>query len=451
MKVDLPRRYRDLQYVGKGLSSTVYRAYDTETKRQVAIKVFSGIRDSTVWHYFSNEASVLRRITEHRGHPNIVEYVESNFARNPYYITTCFVDGKSLDKHIDGQPQPAWFVVSVVEQIASALDYLHDGHPTLSPIVHRDVKPQNILIDNTYRAVLIDFSIASHQGFAVEEEKTLGTPAYMAPEQYLGHEVPASDQFALAAVAFQMLTGKPPLNNQTKKATKQQERWKEGDYSDIKRLLGDRRPQTTKVLIKALQVQPEQRYETCEEFANQLRQALQADGESVDRPKSAAVPNPTKRGDSQIAWAIFVLVMVLAAAILLVGLWGNRRVSEALAVSGTGEVKAPTSTLVPSVSGNQTLLLAGANPTATLTSQIVALPVPTATLQTSAQLIVLVEQREPLREAPSTDAKILTWMPPQTEVEHTGREQVVNARLTWYEVKYQNLIGWCRSIYCRPK
>ncbi len=318
-----------LEQIGFGLSGNVYKArYRDGT--MVALKVLSRARqkDPTVLGYFTNEQLLLREIAQHRRHPHIVEYFSSNFTSPPFYLATRLVEGaRSLETIIGdrplmpvGKPQPADFVVRVVSQIAGALDYLHTGHPTFRPIVHRDVKPANILIDAAGNAVLIDFSIASHPNYALVDEKNLGTPGYMAPEQYTGEEKPASDQFALALVALHMLTGRRPLPERKTTSLKQIERWRDSRYEDVVRML-EHRVHTADVLIRALAYHPAHRYESCEVFADRLRRALAQDGEQVYEPTPvpaiAGGQSSSSRPTQLFAWIGIGVVAFIAIAVLI--------------------------------------------------------------------------------------------------------------------------------------
>jgi serine/threonine-protein kinase len=449
----LPNRYESLQQIGKGLSGEVYRAYDRETKRWVALKVFVGDaqKNRDVFNYFVHEVKLLRRITDHRRHPHIIEYIDDNLVKPSFYVATALVDGCSLETQVSGRPQPTWLVVSVVEQIGSALDYLHHGHPQLSPIVHRDIKPQNILLHKNYDAVLIDFSIASFPGFGMADEKNLGTPGYMAPEQYEGPgaERPASDQFALAMVALYMLTGKRP-SFQTKTAVKQIERWKETEYTEIRQWLGDKRQRMAEVLIKALAYDPEKRYASCEEFADALRSAAKADGEVVTRPPDVKpIPSYTDLEQANrpsvfsAAWILLAVIVVLSLVMMVIGL-------SSTSTSTSSAVNTPTSvpTLAPSptmVGGTSPPFSGEVSPTPTLAT----LPQP-PTLAPIEQNVVVMLRREPLRAGPSTDTRIILWMPENAIAQRTGREERTGS-LIWYEVTFEGQVGWCRSIQCQPK
>jgi hypothetical protein len=457
-EIPIPSRlgnFEILDLIGVGLSGEVYKArYHDGT--MVALKVLAARhhKNPTVFGYFTNEQLLLREVAQHRRHPHIVEYLTSNLNRPPYYLATRLVEGaRGLDAMLgdrplmpaSGKPQPASFVVRVVSQIASALDYLHTGHPTYSPIIHRDVKPSNILIDSNGNAVLIDFSIASHPHYALVDEKNLGTPGFMAPEQYEGREVPASDQFALAVIALHMLTGRRPLPNSATSSLKQIERWRDTKHEEIVQLLGNR-AHTADVFRRALAYDPAARYESCEIFADQLRRALVQDGENVHaqperiRGRSSA-PHSIGRAVFSpfvLGWIGMGIVVAIALVMLIL----------AVAAPASGEQAVPTAPIVSAATA--TLAAVTAKP---ISSQATPAPAVQSTLvpagAAGAAGSVTIINREPLRAQPSTESNILAWMPDGAQASRTGNEQRIGS-LVWYEVQYDGKIGWCRNISCKP-
>jgi serine/threonine protein kinase len=444
-EIPIPSRlgnFEILDLIGVGLSGEVYKArYHDGT--MVALKVLAAKhhKNPTVFGYFTNEQLLLREVAQHRRHPHIVEYLTSNLNRPPYYLATRLVEGaRGLDAMLgdrplmpaSGKPQPAFFVVRVVSQIASALDYLHTGHPTYRPIIHRDVKPSNILIDSNGNAVLIDFSIASHPHYALVDEKNLGTPGYMAPEQYEGREMPASDQFALAVIALQMLTGRHPLPGSATASLKQIERWRDTKHEEIVQMLGNR-THTADALRRALAYDPAARYESCEIFADQLRRALVQDGENVHAHpyhiRSQLLPSHSTR---HVAFSPFILgwigmgiVVVIALVMLIL----------AVATPASGEQAVPT---VPLVSVT-TAILAAVTAEPTSSQATLAPPAVQSTLVSAGAAwvagSVTIISREPLRAQPSTESQILVWMPDGARASRTGNEQRIGS-LVWYEVLY---------------
>jgi hypothetical protein len=457
-EIPIPSRlgnFEILDLIGVGLSGEVYKArYHDGTMVALKVLAMRHHKNPTVFGYFTNEQLLLREVAQHRRHPHIVEYLTSNLNRPPYYLATRLVEGaRGLDALLgdrplmpaSGKPQPASFVVRVVSQIASALDYLHTGHPTYSPIIHRDVKPSNILIDSNGNAVLIDFSIASHPHYALVDEKNLGTPGYMAPEQYEGREMPASDQFALAVIALQMLTGRRPLPNSATSSLKQIERWRDTKHEEIVRLLGNR-THTADVLRRALAYDPAARYESCEIFADQLRRALVQDGENVHaQPERIRGQSPTPHSTRHVAFSPFILGwvgmgIVVAIALLMLIL--------AVAAPASGEQAVPTAPVVSAATA--TLAAVTAKPTsfqATPAPTVQSTLVPTGAAGAAGSVTII--SREPLRAQPSTESSILAWMPDGARASRTGNEQRVGS-LVWYEVLYDGKIGWCRNISCKP-
>lgn len=314
------RRFTILAEIAPGLSGYVYKARDETDGSMVALKILdprSANRESmTVASYFSNEPVLLKAIRDERRHPHIVEYVAHASDQIPHYLATRYIDGfgrKGLEDLL-GRPLPPGFVLRVVSQIGNALDYLHFGHQYYSPIIHRDVKPRNILIDRNGDAVLIDLSIAAYQGHKVARPHLLLTWRYSAPEQHTGKEVPASDQFALAMIVFQMLSGEALLPQDAKEgrtALQRLDALMQSGYAPVKEKLRSL-PNTVAALIKALQLNPANRYATCEEFAMALRQGMQKDQvnlTSIDPPRTLV-----------LSWSLVVLVVLVVSASLLLAL-----------------------------------------------------------------------------------------------------------------------------------
>lgn len=319
------RNFEVLTFIAVGLSGEVYKARYLVDNSIVALKIFNMKHKQTVLGYCVNEQMLLREVTQDRQHPYIVEYVTSDTTHLPYCLATRYIEGaQSLETILKRplplgfvllkRPLPPGFVLKVVEQIGGALDYLHYGHPKLSPIIHRDIKPHNIMIDAADNAMLIDLSIARHRFYAFEEEQGLGTPQYMAPEQYKGAEVPETDQFALACIALQMLVGRALLPRTADRAFKQLERLRDTQYAEVLQQL-DGRLQTAKAIIGALQFDPTQRYTSCTEFAYRLRQSLIADGQPVD----GGVPPKSVSSDS-LGYIVIGIIIILAIVTLLLAL-----------------------------------------------------------------------------------------------------------------------------------
>ena len=209
----LSDRYRLLRELGQGGMATVYLAEDLRNGRKVAIKVMQPEVASVV-----GSARFLEEIgtTANLQHPHILPLFDSGIvddgASAPYYVMP-YVEGETLRARLERERQlPVADAVRIAGEVAAALDYAHR-----QGIIHRDVKPENILLQDG-RAIVADFGIARAMRTAGGERLTssgltLGTPAYMSPEQAAGdREIDArSDVYALGALTYEMLTGEPPF------------------------------------------------------------------------------------------------------------------------------------------------------------------------------------------------------------------------------------------------
>ena len=208
--------YDILDELGRGGMGVVFKAHHRHLKRMVALKVVLPNADDqeTMLKRFKREAALHARLS----HPNIVHVYDSGVIDGLHYFAMDFVTGTQLTALIGSPEFRLEQRVSVIQQIADALDHAH-----ASGVVHRDIKPDNLIVDGGWRGHLVDFGIAkptdsegvenlTRQGLAV------GTPHYMAPEQFrpkLGSVGPQSDVYALGAVLYHCLAGRPPFEADT--------------------------------------------------------------------------------------------------------------------------------------------------------------------------------------------------------------------------------------------
>jgi serine/threonine protein kinase len=206
--------YQLLELLGRGGMATVYRAYQINVGREVAMKILSPdlAEEPEFISRFQHEAQLAAGLQ----HPNIVAV--HDFGRvGPYsYLVMRLMEGGSLDRLLSGGRLSTDRVIQLTGQIASALDYAHGRG-----IVHRDLKPTNVLLDISGNAALTDFGIAK---LMVGDQITgltaagtvMGTPTYMAPEQWRSEPVDArTDIYALGVIVFQMLAGRVPFASET--------------------------------------------------------------------------------------------------------------------------------------------------------------------------------------------------------------------------------------------
>src|SRR5262245_51079737 len=209
--IDARSRYKILERLGAGGFGVVFKAWDAELERTVAIKVLRpGSSASSAAHLLA-EARTLARLD----HPAIVPIYD--LGRTPgdeLLIVSKFVEGRDLGKWLKTQRMSPVQAATCVAILAEALDYAH-----VQGIVHRDVKPGNILLAATGEPVLSDFGLALHETTLGSGSNFVGTPAYMSPEQarYEGHRVDGrSDIYSLGTVFYQLLTGSRPFQAQNR-------------------------------------------------------------------------------------------------------------------------------------------------------------------------------------------------------------------------------------------
>jgi len=200
--------YQILEKIGAGGMGSVYKAYQPALGRYVAIKVLppQTAGDPSFAERFALEARAIGKLR----HPNIVTAYDFSSSGDVAYLVSDFIDGGTLADQL-GAPLPLDYVMTILTPMASALDYAH-----ARGVIHRDIKPQNILLTHEGSPLLTDFGLAKiiGPGSGVTQAGALmGTAEYIAPECASGAESagPASDQYAMAIVAYQMLVGRHPF------------------------------------------------------------------------------------------------------------------------------------------------------------------------------------------------------------------------------------------------
>lgn len=197
----LPDRFQEPQLIGRGAAADVYRAHDAALNRPVAVKVFRPGHDRIALRRFAEESRVLASLS----HPGLVSVFSCGVHADRPYLVMRLVEGETLQSRLLGEPLSLDGVVELGAMLADALAYVHRHR-----IVHRDVKPSNILLDTAGAPCLGDFGIAlTADGTRMTRtNEIVGTPAYLAPEQVLGDEVgPAADVYSLGLTLVECLTG----------------------------------------------------------------------------------------------------------------------------------------------------------------------------------------------------------------------------------------------------
>jgi eukaryotic-like serine/threonine-protein kinase len=205
-------RYRIEDRIGSGGMSTVYRAFDETLEREVAIKILHGhiSDDEAALERFRREARTVAQLS----HPHVVMVIDAGEDEGHPYIVFEHVRGETLKDRIKREgPLPVAEAVAYAIEIGRALQAAHEGG-----LVHRDVKPQNVLLDEEGRAKVTDFGIALglERGQLTGAGKVIGTTDYVSPEQAMGREVTGqSDVYSLGIVLYEMLTGEVPFSGES--------------------------------------------------------------------------------------------------------------------------------------------------------------------------------------------------------------------------------------------
>jgi serine/threonine protein kinase len=328
-------RYHILEQLGEGGMAIVYKAFDTRLEREVAVKVIRMERlapeiAEKTFKRFDREAKALAKLN----HPHIMRIIDYGEHEGYPYLVMEYLPGGTLKKHTQGaQPMPWGHAVEILLPVAESLDYAHKKN-----IIHRDVKPANILLNETGQPMLTDFGIAK----IMEEDVTMdltgtsvgiGTPEYMAPEQGLGKPADArTDIYSLGIVFYELITGRKPYRADTpmavmlKKATEPLPR--------PSAFVPNLPKKVEQFLLKALAKDPENRYASMAEFILALEklktETAPAKKERKPRPKKekkTSVARPEARERRKLPWgwigtgAAVILIMIL----LVSGVFGGRQ------------------------------------------------------------------------------------------------------------------------------
>ena len=308
----LPPRYRDPRHLARGGMGDVYRATDTQLGRTVAIKVLSDryADDESVRERFKREALAAARLS---GSPNIVTIFDVGESGGHPYIVMELLEGGTLEDRLraGGAQDPA-DVLRWLGQAASALDAAH-----AAGVVHRDVKPGNLLLNGRGEVSVADFGVASAVGLdsMTMTGTVLGTAGYLSPEQARGERAtPASDRYALGVVAYELLTGKRPFASDSATAEAAAHVHAPIPYPSRH---SDVPPELDPVLHRALAKDPSERYPSSAEFVAVLRGALShAAGTTgalaaVREEEYAPVARPPQR-PNRLAWVAAAILGLLA-------------------------------------------------------------------------------------------------------------------------------------------
>jgi eukaryotic-like serine/threonine-protein kinase len=313
----LPERYTGAQRIGRGGMGEIFRATDTTLGRAVAVKVLDEryAADASVRERFTREALAVARLS---GNSSIVTIYDVGVHRDRPFIVMEYLAGGSLEQKIRNEgAQPARQALEWLEQAASALDAAH-----AEGVVHRDVKPANLLLDRYGRVHVADFGIASAAGLGslTQTGTVLGTASYLSPEQAQGERTtPASDLYSLGIVAFELLTGRRPFAGDSVAA--EAAAHVTGSVPSVREVNPELPAELDAVFARALAKDPAERYGSAAEFVASLRHSLEeaagATGIIAPAPTRTAQTQPLVQHASpprrRPAWLLPLVGLLLAA------------------------------------------------------------------------------------------------------------------------------------------
>ncbi|MFZ1683802.1 MAG: protein kinase [Candidatus Zixiibacteriota bacterium] len=294
--------YLITEKIGAGGMGEVYLADDTKLNRQVALKFLPGhmAQNQEVRARFTREAQAVAKLD----HPNIVTIYEVGEFNNRPFFAMQYISGKTLSSYSTENQLPITRIVGIALQIAEGLSRAHT-----SGVSHRDIKSANIIVDKEFRPKILDFGLASIQGseMLTKAGSTLGTVAYMSPEQAQGGEIDyRSDLFSLGIVLYEMIAGRTPFKRNNDAATLH------AIVSEapepLVRFKAEVTPELQRIVTKSLTKNPDERYQSAADLAADLRSvermlAAGASGSSMKvatlQPSIAVLPFTNMSADPE--------------------------------------------------------------------------------------------------------------------------------------------------------
>jgi WD40 repeat protein len=324
-RVPCVRGYEVLGKLGQGGMGAVYKAHHLRLNRVVALKVVGEAPNARPEDLvrFRQEAELIARLH----HPNVVQIYEVGEYPGGSYLALEYVDGPALDRQVNGTPQPPRQAAQLVETLARAVHYAHG-----QGIVHRDLKPANVLLTSAGAPKITDFGLArlvELESGLTTDGAIMGTPNYMAPEQAdarLKDVGPHTDTYALGAILYECLTGRPPFRGATVLDTLDQVR--QQDPVPPHRLLGSKRracpADLETICLKCLEKEPQRRYASAGALADDLGRYLA--GEPIAARPVGPAGRAWRWARRNPGWAAMLatvagLLLLIAIGSSLMSLW----------------------------------------------------------------------------------------------------------------------------------
>ena len=447
-------QYQIRSVLGRGGMATVYLARQASMDRDVAIKIMAPelADDEQFVARFEHEAQLIARLQ----HPHILPVIDFGREGKHIYIVMQLVRGGSLDDRLSRGPLPLPLAARMLGQIASALAFAHE-----QGIVHRDLKPNNVLLDERDNAYLTDFGIAKMLAGTTKLTATgnvLGTPAYMAPEQWRGDPVDArTDIYALGIMLYEMVLGQLPFQGDTPYTLMYKH------FNDAPPPPREKNPaidpRVEAVILRALAKDPDDRYQSAEAMADDFTNAVRSMGKAVPAPdmeatvlgEEAAPPtampartpprptpsteaaatraapesapaSPPKEGGRSplVIGGAVIAALAAVVAIALLALSGGKGEKEVAVVPTATDTATATATQPPTET-----------PTSTPTPSPTDTPTPRTTFAT------VLTERATVRRGPGFEYEVVSTLSREEEVIVVG----VSEDGGWYQVAVGGVIG----------
>jgi serine/threonine protein kinase len=325
-------RYQIFDELGKGSMGIVYRAHDPQIDRLVALKVLrqDKVTSEDFVQRFLQESKAIGRLS----HPNIVTVYDAGQDHSTIFIAMELLKGKPLSEFSDNREMRLQEIVNIGVQVAEALDYAHG-----QGIVHRDIKPPNIILTSEGQVKITDFGIAHiedpHAPQQTQAGDILGTPFYMSPEQVSGQPVDGrSDLFSLGVILYELYTGNKPFTGSNISAI----------FNTIMQDIPAKpaemdspvSPMLSSIIMTSLNKAPEKRYQTGDEMATALKNCLQRRKSDTRTFPATAKIIKTPR---ILVTALVVLICLIGGAIFILKPWSGTNINSSTDLQAVLDLK----------------------------------------------------------------------------------------------------------------